>query len=78
MRRSRISTATRAPIDFASIVSYAGSRRMSKFLGIAAGLATLLFVLFPTPFFGSAYRLWNYGQAVRGAGTVPAYRAARE
>src|SRR5512140_332992 len=51
------------PLDFTSVVDYTGSRRMSKFLGIAAGVAVLLFVLFPTPFFGSAYRLWNYSQA---------------
>jgi hypothetical protein len=51
------------PIDFMSIVDHTGARRMSKFLGVAAGIAILLFVLFPTPFFGSAYRLWNYSQA---------------
>ena len=52
-----------ASLDFTSIVDYTGSRRLSKFLGVATGVAILLFVLFPTPFFGSAYRLWNHGQA---------------
>jgi hypothetical protein len=52
-----------SPLDFASIVDYAGSRRMGKLLAIVAGASVLLFVLFPTPFFGSAYRLWNYSQA---------------
>jgi hypothetical protein len=50
------------PLDFSSIVSLAGSRRLTRLLGIAAGVAILLFVLFPAPFFGSAYRLWNYTQ----------------
>jgi hypothetical protein len=50
------------PLDFTSIVSPAGSRRLTRLLGIAAGVAILLFVLFPAPFFGSAYRLWNYTQ----------------
>jgi hypothetical protein len=50
-------------LDFNSIVDYTGSRRMSRFLVGAVAVAVLLFVLFPTPFFGSAYRLWNYNQA---------------
>ena len=50
------------PIDFTSVVSFAGSGRLSKFLGITLGVAVLLFVIFPTPFFGSAYRLWNYSR----------------
>ena len=50
------------PLDFSSIINFAGSRRAGRLLGVAIGIAILLFVLFPTPFFGSAYRLWHYDQ----------------
>jgi hypothetical protein len=51
------------PLDFTSVVDFAGSRRMSRLLGVVAGLTVLMFVLFPTAFFGSATRLLNYSQS---------------
>ena len=46
-------------LDFDSVVDYSRSRRMSKFLGVAAGVGILFFVLLP----GSAYRLLKYNQS---------------
>ncbi|MEK7251473.1 MAG: DUF4175 family protein, partial [Bacteroidota bacterium] len=51
------------PIDFTAAVTFAPSRRMGKILGVVAGVASLLFVVFPSAFLGSANRLWHYGES---------------
>jgi hypothetical protein len=52
-----------APYDFTSMVGFAGSRRLGRFLA-GAGMATiLLFVLLPSAFFGSLNRLLHYSQS---------------
>ena len=51
------------PVDFTSTVSFAPSRRMGRVLGVIAGVAVLLFVIFPSAFLGSANRLWHFGQS---------------
>lgn len=51
------------PVDFIMVVSYAGSRRMSRLLTMAAGFSVLLFGVFPDAFFGSATRLLRYNQS---------------
>jgi len=51
------------PVDFTSAVGFAPSRRMGKILGVVAGVAALLFVVFPPAFLGSANRLWHYGES---------------
>ncbi len=50
------------PLDFTTAVSYAGSRRAARFLGVAAGILLLVFLAGPSAFFGSAYRLWHAGE----------------
>ena len=50
-------------IEFDSMVSFAGSRRWAKFLASVASAGILLFVLFPTSFFGAAQRLTQYSEA---------------
>jgi hypothetical protein len=51
------------PFDFTSVVDFAGSRRAGKLLGIVAVVAVLVFVVFPTAFFGSATRLLHFSES---------------
>ena len=51
------------PLDFRTIVDYTGSRRMSKLIALALGVAVLLFGVFPSAFLGSASRLLKYNQS---------------
>ena len=50
-------------MDFGSTVTFGRSRRMGTFLAVTASAAVLLFVLFPTSFFGAADRLFHYNEA---------------
>lgn len=51
------------PVDFSSMASFAPSRRMGRIFVAVAAVMVLLFVVFPTSFFGSANRLWHYGDS---------------
>lgn len=51
------------PVDFAASVSYARSRSMAKVLAGVAGVALLLFALFPSALSGAAERMWRYGES---------------
>ncbi len=51
------------PMDFLSVVRFAASRRMARFLAIAAIVGALFLVLFPSSFSGSVRRLWNHTEA---------------
>ena len=46
-------------MDFGSTVTFGRSGRMGTFLAVTASVAVLLFVLFPTSFFGAADRLFH-------------------
>jgi hypothetical protein len=51
------------PIDFSSATDFGASRRLGRIV-VAIGLTgLLLFVLFPTSFFGSLNRLWHYNDS---------------
>ena len=50
------------PIDFTRVVSLAGSRKAARVAGISFAVLFLLFVLSPSSFLGSAYRLWHTGE----------------
>jgi len=50
-------------LDFTSGVSYAALRRPGKLLAGTLGAYALILMLFPGTFFGSAFRLLNYGQS---------------
>jgi hypothetical protein len=51
------------PVDLAGVVSFAASRRLSRFAGLLAGVAVLLALIFPDPFAGSIHRLWHHTEA---------------
>jgi tetratricopeptide (TPR) repeat protein len=50
-------------IDFTSTVSSTGLRQMGRVLAVAVLSGVLLFVLFPTAFFGAAERLLHFSEA---------------
>jgi hypothetical protein len=50
-------------VDFRSMVSFSASQRWAKLLGAAVFVCVLVFVLFPTLFFGAAGRLMRYNEA---------------
>lgn len=50
-------------VDFGAIVDFAGPRRRARWTAGVAGGAVLLFILFPTSFFGAAHRLTHFGEA---------------
>jgi hypothetical protein len=49
------------PLDFPSVVTYAGSRKAARIAGIGLGVLLLMFLIAPSSFLGSAYRLWHNG-----------------
>ncbi|MGA9118835.1 MAG: DUF4175 family protein [Bacteroidota bacterium] len=50
------------PFDFTGVVGFAGSRRAARALGIGVGIILLLFIVAPSSFLGSAYRLWHMNE----------------
>ena len=52
-----------AGTDFTAMVSYAGSRRMGRTLAVAASALAILFMVFPSGFYGAAHRLIHHGEA---------------
>jgi hypothetical protein len=51
------------PVDFTEVADRPDSPRLWKFVGIAAGVALLLVVLFPSAYRGAANRLMQYDRA---------------
>ncbi|MEW6510433.1 MAG: DUF4175 family protein [Bacteroidota bacterium] len=49
-------------IDFTSVVTFTHARRLGQWAAGVAGAALLLFILFPSTFFGAAHRLLHYSQ----------------
>ncbi len=55
-----------APLDLLAAIDTSGARRIGRLLGLAAVSVGLLFLISPSPFLGSAERLWKHNQVFAG------------